>query len=319
MKLFLKTAALSLLLVTWILANSASAEEWRLTVVGASGGDPRWSPSGKMLSVWRGDTVDVYNMDSLKLVKSAVANRPWSYYWFGEDRLAVFYKTYTEARRPLDKNLIATNALLRLDDGSVKVITCDTVMSRANCTTPWEKLSDGTIGVYHIREGVRNQFLKLADNRLVVALADTSKIIACESRFQPLRSKYEYNASPNCAWALAYRAADEVAVILDSVGRESFVVGHKVVTTSDHLFKCMALPTWSSNGEFVAFLETIEDGQRIYSANAVLVDVRNSAVHRVTELTTGMVESIEWSPTASEFVIIAPDLGGTLLCRRVGQ
>ena len=93
------------LLFVWVLclclgSGIASAEEWRLTVVGASGGDPRWSPSGKMLSVWRGDTVDVYNMDSLKLVKSVVANRPWSYYWFGEDCLAVFYKTYTEARRP---------------------------------------------------------------------------------------------------------------------------------------------------------------------------------------------------------------------------
>jgi hypothetical protein len=50
-----------------------------------------------------------------------------------------------------------------------------------------------------------------------------------------------------------------------------------------------------------------------------VVDVRNSTVHRITELTAGEVWSIEWSPTASEFVIIAPDLGGTLLCRRVGQ
>ena len=215
--------------------------------------------------------------------------------------------------------MIATNATLRLDDGSVKIITCDTVMSRANCTTPWEKLPDGTIGVYRLRDGVRNQFLKLTDNRLVVALADTSRIIACESRFQPLRSKYEYYASPNCAWALAYRAPDEVAVVLDSVGRESFVVGHKVATIGDHLFRCMARPTWSSSGEFVTFFESIEDGHMIYSSNVVLVDVRNSAVHRITELTTGMVESIEWSPTASEFVIIAPDLGGTLLCRRMGQ
>jgi hypothetical protein len=123
-----------------------------------------------MLSVWRGDTVDVYDMDSLKLVKSVVANRPWSYYWFGEDCLAVFYRKDTEARRPVDRNLIAINATLRLDDGSVKVITYDTVLSRANCTTPWVKLPDGTIGVYRLRDGARNQFLKLTDNRLVYCL-----------------------------------------------------------------------------------------------------------------------------------------------------
>ena len=43
------------LLFVWVLClflgnHMAWAQEWRLTVVGASGGDPRWSPSGPLMA-----------------------------------------------------------------------------------------------------------------------------------------------------------------------------------------------------------------------------------------------------------------------------
>jgi hypothetical protein len=316
MKLFLKAAAVSLLLVAGILASIACAENWSLTVIGASGGDPRWSPSGKMLSVWRGDTVDVYNMDSLKLVKNVVANRPWSYCWYGEDCLAVFYKKYTEASRPCDRNLIATNATLRLDDGSIKVITYDTVISRANCTTPWEKLPDGTIGVYRLRDGARNQFLKLTDNRLVETPADTSRIIACESRFQSLRSKYEYHASPNCAWAFAYRAPDEMTVLLDSAGQEILTIGPRVVRNQRQHFDNIGDPQWSACGRYVTYEYTEDDGHYLYNSSIYIVDTEARSIQVVTNLMEGEVGEVYWSPVAPQFVVITEKLGGVALWHR---
>jgi|GEM_PF-5014814 len=287
----------------------ALAEEWRPTVIG-EGGDPKWSPSGQRLAVWQADTVHIYNIDSLKLVTTLTTKRPWHYFWINEDTLAFYYKQQTPPKVPS----IIINGVFDLQGNYTEV-------SRAtnyphDYVSPWQRLADGSIGVSEVKDDSLQRFMRLINGKLQTVTVDSSTLMLRSSHFASLRSRYDYFPSPAGDKAFAYRAPDEMTVLLDSAGQEILTIGPRVVKNQRQRLDLVGGPQWSACGRYVTYEHTEEDGHFLYGSSICIVDTEAKTIQVVTNLMDGEAGEVVWSPVAPQFVAVSAKLGGVVLWHR---
>jgi hypothetical protein len=257
--------------------------------------------------VWQADTVRVYNIDSLKLVTTLTAKRPWHYFWINEDTLAFYYKQQTPPKVPS----IIINGVFDLRGNYTEV-------SRAtnyphDYVSPWQRLADGSIGVSEVKDDSIQRFMRLIDGKLQTVAVDSSTLMRCRSRFGSLRSRYDYFPSPAGDKAFAYRAPDEMTVLLDSAGQEILTIGPRVVKNQRERSDYIGDPQWSACGRYVTYAYTEEDGHFLYSSSICIVDTETKTIQVVTNLMDGEVGEVYWSPVAPQFVVVSAKLGGVVL------
>ena len=267
------------------------------------GSDPQWSPSGKYVAIKTDSGFDVVVTDSVRLRSHLDVQPPWLYHWVNDDTLALYFKEYTKAAKPIESVRVGINALLSFD-GRLVEVSRDTAFSPRDYLSPWQRLPSGEVGVFKIENGIRVAYFKMLGTNLVPAIADTAGALSCRDSLGRLFSGFEITPSPQCSRAFGQRASDRSTLILDSNGKMLVDLGISPSRLAQNRMRYLVFPKWSYSGTFLTLQEEIEDGHTTFTNDILLVNVSNGNVIRVTNLADCGATDVDWSPNHDQFVYV---------------
>ncbi len=263
------------------------------------GSDPQWSPSGKLIGAWRGDTLVVFDVQARKELKSIPVRRPKFCYWISEDTLALSYQGSTDAATPSDRWPIVIRSIVTLD-GHYTEILRDTIVDSRNSLSHWRQLPNGKVGVYRLTNDARTAFYVLRGAQLVQEEPDTIAQLRCWE--QTPQSVFAIYPSPSCSLALVFTNDDE-ALLLDVSSKNTRKIGNRSEKLEGGRFGVLDRARWSQTEQFVSMTNFIEDGHYLYSSEIVVLDINTLRSHKVSELVGDGTIGAEWSPLGNVLVI----------------
>lgn len=265
------------------------------------GSDPQWSPSGKLIGAWRGDTLIVFDVQTCKELKSIPVHRPKFCYWISEDTLALSYQSRTEAERPRDRWPIVTRSIVTLD-GNYTEILSDTIVDSRNSLSHWRQLPNGKVGLFRIVNDVRTAFLQLVGGKLQAVSADT---VSREQCWQKSPSLVEaWFPSANCSLSLAY-SNEKRLVVLANDGSVLKDIGPRSELRDGGKFMIADRPFWSYDSRFLSFTEFVEDERMVLSTSIVVVSLSDFNRTVVQTSYVNQILTASWSPSNTVLLLMA--------------
>lgn len=272
------------------------------------GSDPQWSPSGKLIGAWRGDTLVVFDADVRKELKCIPVRRPKFYYWISEDSLALSYQDETVASRTTDRWPIITRSIVT-SQGGIYTVLCDTVYDSRNCLTHWRRLPSGKVGVFKNENGNRTKFYSLQQETLVETLVDTLNMTNCWESAPP--GATQYFPSPSCSLAVSYSEDDSVE-ILRRDGSFLRLVAARGTSLPEGRIAITGRPRWSYDEKYVCFRRVIEDEHSQEASELFILEVESGNKILLAAFHGPFVPDYEWS-LDENLLIVSDPLEGRLL------
>ena len=276
------------------------------------GSDPQWSPSGKLIGAWRGDTLIVFDVQTCKELKSIPVHRPKFCYWISEDTLALSYQGRTEAERPRDRWPTVTRSIVTLD-GNYTEILSDTIVDSRNSLSHWRQLPNGKVGVFRLTNDTRTAFLVQRNGRFVEDDPDTIAQLHCWE--QTPQSVFAVYPSPSCSLALVFTNDDE-ALLLSVSGKHSRKIRDRSSKIEGGRYSVLDRAHWSSDGRFLSMTNFIEDGHYLYACGILVLNIQTLELQKVSELPRDGNLEAAWSPVES---VLAIEREGSLVLWKAGN
>lgn len=273
------------------------------SVLVAHGRMPQWSPSGKMISVLRSDSIVIFDSKTLE-IRGQLYLRPWQdYRWYDEENLAVGSESRTEADKPCDRWRISKKGILNLN-GEIRVISQDTSSAYNPHVSPWVSLPSGQVGCYLMQGSKHLKFLQPGEHGWKEVEPDTIQSREARETFAVERRTMEVVPSPSYEFAYAYSDNANFAAIIGVTGNTIFPMGARVTVLPNDRLKFIADPTWSASSRYFAWVEQVEDGHFSYGAEVKVLDFFDKKVTVVASDPTDALHEVIWSPTADEFLLV---------------
>lgn len=267
------------------------------------GSDPQWSPSGKLICAWRGDTLVVFDVSAKKETKTIPVLRPKFLYWLTDDTLALSYQGETAATRPIDRWPILTRSIITVD-GVYTVIRCDTVYDYRNCTTHWMQVPDGKVGIFRVESGLRTKFFSFESNSLRESPPDTARRAECWAK-API-DVTQFFPSHSCSMAVVY-TADEFVDIVQTNGSQMIRVAPRGVRLPDGKTSITGKPKWSYDDRFVCFRRVVEDGHNQFGSEVILLDLHTRDQVSLSSTNSSLPLTFQWSSAGSDLIMSIPE------------
>ncbi|MGB5108099.1 MAG: hypothetical protein WBP29_10815, partial [Candidatus Zixiibacteriota bacterium] len=268
----------------------------------------QWSPSGKLIGAWRGDTLVVFDVQARKELKSIPVRRPKFCYWISEDSLALSYQDETAASKAIDRWPIITRSIITAQ-GGVDTILCDTVYDSRNSLTHWRQLPTNKVGVFRNENGRRTKFYSLQQGTLAETLVDTLDMTNCWESAPA--GATQYFPSPSCSLAVSYSEEDNVEVL----GRDGSLI-RLVVARGTPLpegkIAITGRPRWSYDEKYICFRTVIEDEHSQEASELFIFEIESGNKIPLVSFKGPFVPDYEWSFDRN-WLIVSDPLEGRLL------
>ncbi len=259
----------------------------------------KWSPSGRQISAWRGDSLLL--IDAATGIRRAVksAGQPDLCFWRNEEQFLVAYSSHTEASRPCDQMRISRRGVMDLT-GEYTELFCDTLWDAHNYVSPWQEFPDGRIGCLRVAEGRPSEYLVLAGSELVRVIPDWPAAAECSQAISD--SNATCQPSPDSTHFVVYRG-ERMISIQDSSGQTVFELGPRVREKSQGRYEYTDKIAWSPDGMFLSITKETEDGHYSYGSELQIFDLKSRTLKSLQVTTNELTITCAWSPARNDLLV----------------
>ncbi len=294
---------------------------WPMAPCVGSGVQPKWSPSGDLLAARDGDSLVIYDANTLEWIRSVSVPLRGRCDWLSETEFGITF--WGNVKGTFGKPNIWTVGKLDLSGNYVQIL-CDTLVESAMRTySVWCRLANGSTGFWVLDDGRRVEFWNYENGQIVRPAVDTSDFHACDDFWRGLESQHvDVLSTRDCGRAFAIRPDDRMMVVIDTAGKIICELGERVRIVDQNNMRTISgeftNPTWSSSGRFLGINDTWDEGHVELRENIWVIDVEENRFQMVTGFdTTSYLGTVQWSPTNDKFTFSSYQSNCFFVCRLV--